>query len=121
VNSLGCASLSTVPHPLLSLEQLAIIHVNPKKNTKYSQLLTAMSKTYYDLVFMELDSDHPEYKAALRTFTIHDEENIIAVDRRSEATFVATTPHTKESLTEFIEKVKKYEWPVYRKTEKSTK
>ncbi len=97
------------------------MNVNPTKNNKYAQLLTTMAKTFYDIVFMELNSDHPEYKAALRTFTIHDEENIIAVDRKTEATFVATAPHTKESLTDFIEKVKKYEWPVYKKTEKSSK
>ena len=65
------------------IEQLGIAHINPNKNNKYDSLLLELAQEHPQLVFLDLSPEHPEYKAALRTFAIHDEENIIAIDRKS--------------------------------------
>ena len=52
-------------------------------------------------------------------FTVVDEENIIAVDRKADAVFVANKPYTKQSLRDFIVKVEKYQWPAHRQTERT--
>lgn len=57
----------------------------------------------------------------MRAVGIHDEENIVAVDRKYDALYVAPAPYSASSIREFIAKAQKHELDLYRKTEKTDK
>ena len=47
---------------------------------------------------------------------MHDEENIVAVDKKYDVVYVAPSPYTENGLKEFIQKARDHKLDIYRKT-----
>lgn len=71
--------------------------------------------------FIEIDGNHDEYSSALKYLGLPNEENIVAVDKKYDVLFVAPSPYSEESITEFIEGARQQKLDPYRKTEKTDK
>lgn len=57
----------------------------------------------------------------MRAVGVHDEENIVSVDKKYDIVYLAPSPYTEEGLKDFIGKAKELKLDIYRKTEKSEK
>lgn len=84
-------------------------------------MLAKIAGEVSDVNFLEIDGNHEEYKHALKAVGVHDEENIVAVDKKYDVLYIAPAPYTEEGLKEFIKQAREHKLDFYKKTEKTEK
>ena len=106
---------------MMEKRKFSIVYFNKYGNKKTVKLLQQIAVEMPDVHFLEINGEHEEYKAALRAIGVHDQENIVSVDKVYDALYIAPTPYNESGLKEFISKAQRHNLTLYRKTEKSEK